>query len=238
MNVPSSMPLQDVEGSMALALCGEEVLCDPSGALFLAAQSVLIVSDLHLEKGSSFARRGQLLPPYDTAATLDLLALVIRRFQPRMVISLGDSFHDGEASARLPGLYRAQLQQLMQKRDWYWVTGNHDPDSPTDLPGHSVQQLAMGALTFRHEPSAGEARGEVAGHLHPSAKIMQRGRGLRRPCFAHDGKRLIMPAFGAFTGSLNVLDKAFAGLFDEENLQVLLLGQSRLYGFARRHLQR
>ncbi|KAB2688049.1 ligase-associated DNA damage response endonuclease PdeM [Brucella pseudogrignonensis] len=213
-------------------LRGVATIYDPCGALFLPDLHMLVVSDLHLEKGSSFARRGQLIPPYDTAATLDMLAAVIARYQPRTVISLGDSFHDAKASERLPSLYAIRLKSLMERRDWFWITGNHDPDRPADLPGDCVEELAIGPLTFRHEPSRIEAKGEVAGHLHPAARIVRRGRSVRRPCFASDGERLIMPAFGAYTGALNVLDRAFRGLFVDASLRAYMLGQGKIYPIA------
>lgn len=208
---------------------GVATIYDPCGALYLPDLHMLVVSDLHLEKGSSFARRGQLIPPYDTAATLDMLAAVIARYQPRTVISLGDSFHDAKASERLPSLYAIRLKSLMEHRDWFWITGNHDPDRPADLPGDCVEELAIGPLTFRHEPSRTKAQGEVAGHLHPAARIVRRGRSVRRPCFASDGERLIMPAFGAYTGALNVLDRAFRGLFVDTLLRAYMLGQGKVY---------
>ncbi|MCL7998014.1 ligase-associated DNA damage response endonuclease PdeM [Brucella sp. 21LCYQ03] len=211
---------------------GVATIYDPCGALYLPDLHMLVVSDLHLEKGSSFARRGQLLPPYDTAATLDMLAAVIARYQPRTVISLGDSFHDAKASERLPSLYAIRLKSLMERRDWFWITGNHDPDRPVDLPGDCVEELAVGPLTFRHEPSRTTAQGEVAGHLHPAARIVRRGRSVRRPCFASDGERLIMPAFGAYTGALNVLDRAFRGLFVDTTLRAYMLGQGKVYPIA------
>lgn len=211
---------------------GVATIYDPCGALYLPDLHMLVVSDLHLEKGSSFARRGQLLPPYDTAVTLDMLATVIARYQPRTVISLGDSFHDAKASERLPSLYAIRLKSLMERRDWFWITGNHDPDRPVDLPGDCIDELAIGPLTFRHEPSRINAQGEVAGHLHPAARIVRRGRSVRRPCFASDGERLIMPAFGAYTGALNVLDRAFRGLFVDTTLRAYMLGQGKVYPIA------
>lgn len=211
---------------------GVAIIYDPCGALYLPDFHMLVVSDLHLEKGSSFARRGQLIPPYDTAATLDMLASVIARYQPRTVISLGDSFHDKKASERLPSLYAIRLKSLMEHRDWFWITGNHDPERPVDLPGDCVDELAVGGLTFRHEPSRTKALGEVAGHLHPAARIVRRGRSVRRPCFASDGERLIMPAFGAYTGALNVLDRAFRGLFVDTTLRVYMLGKGKVYPIA------
>ncbi|MFC4626286.1 ligase-associated DNA damage response endonuclease PdeM [Daeguia caeni] len=220
-------------GPAQVELCGIACLCDPSGALYLDEFGVLVVSDLHLEKGSSFARRGQLLPPYDTAATLDILGAVIARYQPKSVISLGDSFHDRAASARLPAFYATRLKTMMEGRDWCWIAGNHDPERPADLPGDWVEELVVGSLVFRHEPSRKMGQGEIAGHLHPAARIVRHGRSVRRPCFASDGERLIMPAFGAYTGALNVLDRAFHGLFNEERLRVYMLGQGRIYPIAR-----
>lgn len=213
-------------------IAGEEAVCDHGGALYFPALRLLAVSDLHLEKGSSFARRGVLAPPYDTAATLLALQAIIARYEPRIVISLGDSFHDGQGAARLPEAFKAHLLGLMAGRDWFWIAGNHDPLPPADLPGSTVSELAVSTLLFRHEPSRGEAHGEIAGHLHPCARIVQRGKSVRRRCFASDGARLIMPAFGAFTGSLNVLDRAYGGLFRRESLMAHMLGDGRVFPIA------
>jgi len=215
----------------AITIAGEDVLCDGSGALYLARDGVLVVSDLHFEKGSSFARRGSFLPPYETAETLRRLEAVIEAYRPAAVISLGDSFHDDGGSARMPELYRQRLLALMEGREWFWVSGNHDPAPPEGLPGQCVDELAVGGLVFRHMPE-GRAEGEIAGHLHPGARIVQRGRSVRRACFACDGIRLVMPAFGSLTGTLNVLDRAFAGLFRREHLMAYMLGQNRIYPIA------
>ena len=117
----------------------------------------------------------------------------------------------------------------MAGRDWFWVAGNHDPVPPEGLPGETVRELAFGSLVFRHEPSAVAVAGEIAGHLHPCARIVQRGRSVRRRCFASDGRRLIMPAFGAYTGSLNVLDRAYAGLFRRGSLHGLYARRRRIF---------
>lgn len=217
----------------AFELAGEAVLCDRRGALFLPGQSLLVVSDLHLEKGAAFARRGMLLPPYDTAETLTRLEAVLADYAPAAVISLGDSFHDRRGSSEMHAVYRARIEAMARGRDWFWVTGNHDPDAPVDLPGHSVREIAAGGLVFRHEPVAGACDGEVGGHLHPGARIVRRGRTVRRPCFATDGRRMIMPAFGALTGALNVLDRAYAGLFDWQAFRAHVLGRERVYTLAR-----
>jgi DNA ligase-associated metallophosphoesterase len=215
-----------------VGIAGEGVLCDPRGTLYFPALGLLAVSDLHLEKGSSLARRGALVPPYDTSATLHRLQAVIGDYAPRIVVSLGDSFHDVEGAARLHPSFRERLEKLMAGRDWFWIAGNHDPEAPADLPGETVRELAVGPLLFRHEPSRGGAEGEIAGHLHPCARIVRRGRSVRRRCFAGDGTRMIMPAFGAYTGSLNVLDHAYAGLFRRESLMAYMLGADRVFAIS------
>jgi DNA ligase-associated metallophosphoesterase len=217
------------EADAGIRIAGEGATADHRGALYFAAHRLLVVSDLHLEKGSSFARRGQLIPPYDSAATLGLLAAVIADYSPVTVISLGDSFHDTDGANRLHQSLRDRLESLMVGRSWIWMSGNHDPELPANLPGDVARELALGALTFRHEPSRTHGAGEIAGHLHPCARIVQRGRSVRRRCFATDGKRMIMPAFGAYTGSLNVLDGAYAGLFQRHALTAYMIGADRVF---------
>ncbi|MEM5494592.1 ligase-associated DNA damage response endonuclease PdeM [Hoeflea sp. AS16] len=208
------------------------VVCDHAGVLWLPGSGALVVSDLHLEKGAAFARRGMLLPPYDTAATLARLAKAIARYNPRLVISLGDSFHDRTGSAHLPECYREQLQSLQQGRDWVWIEGNHDPDRPVGLEGRFCSELHVESLVFRHEPTSGAADGEIAGHLHPAARVVRRGKGVRRPCFASDGKRLLMPAFGSTTGGLELRHPAMRGLFNKSELVAHLIGRERIYSVA------
>lgn len=211
------------------AVNGEAIVCDVSGALYLPADRMLVVSDLHLEKGSAFARRGILLPPYDTLATLRTLADVVARYDPLTVVSLGDSFHDDDGAARIPQPYRELLLSMMAGRRWIWIAGNHDPSHPADLPGDTMLELALGSIVLRHEPSRTSGAGEIAGHLHPGGRIVRRGRSVRRACFATDGERLVMPAFGAYAGALNVLDRAFDGLFQRERLLACMLGAARIY---------
>ena len=203
---------------------------DPAGALYWPEQGLLAVADLHLEKGSSFAARGQLLPPYDTATTLARLARLIAHYAPRCVVALGDSFHDGGGPARLSDTDREHLRALQRGRDWLWLTGNHDPEPAADIGGAFQDTLTLAALTFRHRPGGGT--GEIAGHLHPVARIAHRGRAVSRRCFAADCERLVMPAFGAFTGGLNVRDAAFADLFGTLAFTAHMLGEDRLYAFA------
>ena len=210
-------------------IAGHRAVCDETGVLFFPDLGWLTVSDLHLEKGSSYARRGMMLPPYDTAETLVRLTLAIRRHEPRVVVSLGDSFHDGGGASRMPEPFRRALLDMMAGREWFWIAGNHDPDAPRDLPGETVDVLTFAGLTFRHEPSAAAAPGEISGHLHPCARIVQRGRSVRRRCFASDGDRIILPAFGAYTGSLNVLDRAYVPLFRWEAFIAYMMGMRRVF---------
>ncbi|WKA29247.1 ligase-associated DNA damage response endonuclease PdeM [Bradyrhizobium roseum] len=205
-------------------------LADLSGALFWQAQRLLIVSDLHLEKGSSYARRGVLLPPYDTLATLSRLTAVIARHDPRMVIALGDSFHDRDAHERLSTSNREMLAAMQMRRDWIWISGNHDPALPPDLGGTVASEVAIGPIVFRHEPTG--AAGEIAGHLHPKARVATRGRSMERRCFASDGERAVMPAFGAYTGGLSIRDAAFARIFRNAGLMAHVLGDSRLHAIS------
>jgi hypothetical protein len=211
-------------------IAGVAMFADLSGALFWEEQSLLVVSDLHLEKGSSFAARGVLLPPYDTVATLSRLASVIARRDPRRVIALGDSFHDREAHARLSGADREMLTALQVRRDWIWISGNHDPAIPSDFGGVVATEVAIGPIAFRHEPTG--AFGEIAGHLHPKARVPTRGRTMERRCFACDESRLVMPSFGAYTGGLSIRDEAFAKIFGAPAFMAHVLGDSRLHAIS------
>lgn len=205
-------------------------IADVSGALFWQEQRLLVVSDLHLEKGSSYARRGVLLPPYDTVATLSRLAAVIARHDPRMVIALGDSFHDSEAHERLAATDRDTLAAMQARRDWIWISGNHDPSLPPDLGGTVANEVAIGPIIFRHEPTG--AAGEIAGHLHPKARVPTRGRSIERRCFVSDGERAVMPAFGAYAGGLSIRDVAFTKIFGALDFMAHVLGDNRLHNIV------
>jgi DNA ligase-associated metallophosphoesterase len=211
---------------------GQAVLLDPAGAVYLPDHSLLCVSDLHLEKGAAYARRGQMLPPWDTFATLKILGTVIARHNPRIVVSLGDNFHDRRGSAEMPELGRLMIRDMAVGREWIWISGNHDPDGVVDLPGMSLDTLTYGGLNFRHDPLKNAGAGEVAGHLHPAALLVRRERGIRRPCFATDGRRLVMPSFGVMTGGLDIRHKAFAGLFEKTQLVAHMLGQGRVHSIS------
>jgi DNA ligase-associated metallophosphoesterase len=208
------------------------LVADPAGAIYWPDERLLVVADLHLEKGSAFAARGVLLPPYDTATTLARLAILIERYAPHLVVALGDSFHDGGGPARMADINRAALAVLQHGRDWLWIAGNHDPDPADGIGGRFAEVLAFGALTFRHEPVPDRCDGEIAGHLHPLARVARRGRAVSRRCFASDGNRVVMPALGAYAGGLNVRDRAFAVLFGVAGFTAHMLGERRLYTVA------
>jgi DNA ligase-associated metallophosphoesterase len=226
----------DVEPAL-IGIFGVVLEAYPEGALWWDHERLLVVADLHLEKGSSFARRGQMLPPYDTAETLGRLSRLIARLNPKTVVCLGDSFHDGGGAERLSPRDRLTLATLQAGRDWVWVAGNHDPDAPAGLSGRAAATFAAGPLTFRHEPSTDRCDGEIAGHLHPAATVAGRGRSVRRRCFICDGYRLIMPAFGSFAGGLDVFDEAFAGLFTGAAFRVFMLGDDCVYPIGRQSLR-
>lgn len=186
---------------------------DPSGALYWPAERLLVVSDLHFEKGSAMAARGLgLIPPYDTATTLARLERLVAHHRPRLLIALGDSFHDAGAFARLSAEERHRLAQLAGRQETIWIAGNHDPAPPAELGGTVAEEVAIGPLVFRHEPRPGPSHGEVAGHLHPKARVLGRGRQVSSRCFASDELRVIVPAFGAYAGGLDVWEQPFRPL--------------------------
>lgn len=181
----------------------------PSGALYWDAEKALMVSDLHLGKSERIARRGgALLPPYDTLETLTRLSSDIEALRPKVVICLGDSFDDLMAAERLAPEYQETLTRLQAGRRWVWIEGNHDP-GPVTLGGEHLAALTIGALTFRHIAEAGSEPGEISGHYHPKARV----RHMSRPCFMRDAQRLILPAYGCYTGGLDWTTPVLRGLF-------------------------
>jgi len=220
-------------GHLLITLNGATLTLLHEGALWWAERRLLVVSDLHFEKGSSYAARGQMLPPYDTSATLEIVEGLVDKWKPDICLSLGDSFHDVTSEERLGEAARARIKALTGATDWVWVEGNHDPDPPASLGGRAAKNVRLGDLVFRHEPT-GEA-GEIAGHLHPVAKVRLKSRAVRHKCFACDEARLIMPALGTLTGGLNVLHSAFKALFPK-GLTAHALGGERLYTLAAQRL--
>ena len=217
---------------LTATICDTPLWLDLSGTVLEPATQTLIVADLHFEKASSIARTGQLLPPYDTRSTLRKLESVIAQFQPRRLIALGDSFHDLGAHGRMHADDFAHLLSLVHALDeWVWIAGNHDPEPPEGLGGVCVPKIVLRGLTLCHEPSENAVEGELAGHLHPCAKVRVRHRTFRRRCFAGDATRLILPAFGALTGGLNVCDEAFTRVFGRTP-EVYLMGDKKLFSIS------
>jgi len=213
-----------------ITLNGQTLVPDISGALFWEDEATVVVADLHFERASSFAERGRPLPPYDTTATLSALKNALYKFAPKRVICLGDSFHDYAAPDRLSEASVSELRDLTGQQQWIWVAGNHDPDPPAHLGGQVVNDFCLGSLTFRHEAHAQANEGELSGHYHPKATVKTRGRRVTRPCFVTDGIRLILPAFGSFTGGLRVTDPAIRSLLGEP-FDVFLLGTDQVHKF-------
>jgi hypothetical protein len=223
---------QQPQSAPQVRVAGAAFVADPAGVLYWPEHGLLAVADLHLEKGSSFAARGVLLPPYDTAATLARLARLIAHYAPRLVVALGDSFHDRDGPLRIADTDRAALRALQRGRQWVWIAGNHDPEPAAGIGGSFSDAFACAGIVFRHAPRSSERNGEIAGHLHPIARVVQRGRTTSRRCFAADGRRLVMPAFGAYAGGLNVRDRAFADVFGTLSFTAHMLGAGRLYAIA------
>ncbi|MEM7471942.1 MAG: ligase-associated DNA damage response endonuclease PdeM [Pseudomonadota bacterium] len=204
----------------AFDFCGIGLRAYGAGALFWPHEETLVVSDLHLGKSERIARRsGQLLPPYETRETLSQLEHLITHLAPSRVICLGDNFDDLQAEKELPEQDRQTLNGLVAQRDWVWIEGNHDP-GPMSLAGVHLAEFIQEPLTFRHiaEP---EPHGEISGHYHPKTSLSLRGRHVSRPCFLVSQQRLIMPAFGTYTGALRCNDPAFAPLIDESTYAIV-----------------
>jgi DNA ligase-associated metallophosphoesterase len=210
-------------------LAGERLMLDPGGGLYWPAQEVLAVADLHLEKGSAAAANGSLLPPWDSATTLERLTLLLRRWRPRVLVALGDTFHDGGGADRLGRVEKNRLAALARGTEFVWVLGNHDPLPPQGIAGAATEQFRLGPLVFRHRAVMTE-QGELFGHFHPKAHVPVRGTVITRPCFVCDGRRLLLPALGAYAGGLDVRDAAITALFPRGG-RVFVLGRERLFSF-------
>jgi DNA ligase-associated metallophosphoesterase len=212
-----------------LSVSGHDFQPLVAGALYWEAEDTLLVADLHMEKGAAFAALGMLLPPYDTRSTLARLRKIIKRIDPGRVVSLGDSFHRSECADHMVADDLALLTKLQQGREWYWICGNHDPHLPECVGGTVCETLTISGVTLRHEPSETNSGPEIVGHLHPVARIARRGMVVRRRCFATDGNRLVMPAFGAYAGGLNVLHDAFQPLFRWHQVEAWMMGRRAVY---------
>ena len=186
-----------------LSFAGETFVPSPSGALYWPAQDALLVADLHLEKASWFARLGQLLPPYDSHATLTALAAEVERTGATRLYCLGDSFHDRFGCDRLPANARAILMDLTSRLDWVWIVGNHDPGFADHCGGRIIEEAEVSGIVLRHEAAPNDQRPEISGHFHPKLRLTINGRRIARRCFVASLRKLILPAFGSLTGGLD-----------------------------------
>jgi hypothetical protein len=186
-----------------LSFAGHDLFASPDGALHWPAENALLVADLHLEKASWFAAGGQLLPPYDSLATLQVLERDIERTGAARLICLGDSFHDRFGCERLPADARRLLESLTARLDWTWIVGNHDVGCADHCGGRVKEECEVGGIDLRHEAAAGDPRPEISGHYHPKFRLNLRGRNVSRRCFVASATKLILPAYGAFTGGLD-----------------------------------
>jgi DNA ligase-associated metallophosphoesterase len=234
--MPDAQPADPLTGAVAMSIAGAELALLSHGAVWWPAERTLVVSDLHLEKGSRMAMRGQFMPPYDTEMTLSLVERLVAALAPDRVISLGDAFDDAAGADRLDAGALARIRAMQVTSDWIWISGNHDPHVTAEIGGVQTDEVAIGPLVFRHAPEKGRSEGEIAGHLHPAARVFLGPKSVRRRCFAGDGTRLILPAMGAYTGGLSVMSEAFGGLFKRDTMTVGLLGDGRVYAFPRRML--
>ncbi len=196
-------------------------------ALYWPDRGALIVADLHLEKASWFAARGQMLPPYDSLATLERMAALIERVGAREIWCLGDNFHDEAGPDRMTGAAAEILDSLTRKAAWHWVTGNHDQRLPVHIGGVICEEAQVAGLILRHEALRGEHRPELSGHFHPKVRASARGRSVSRPCFVRTAQKLILPSFGALTGGLDARHDAITSAHGGQ-AEALLDGAGRL----------
>jgi uncharacterized protein len=220
-----------------ISLGGLNFTPDMSGALFCADEKLLLIADLHLEQGASLARRGLHVPPYDTLATLTMLEQVLASTKAQRLVLLGDSFHDSVAHEAIRESDAERLRQITSSVETIWISGNHDPKAHDSLGGICVDEMEFGTITLRHIPSRlKEHELEIAGHLHPGATVVQRGHHIRTKCFVGDQRRIILPAFGSYTGALNVMSCAFSGLFDQAQTQAWMIGKTAIHCFPWKRL--
>jgi len=216
-SIPGRLPKPDARGksggmvpvsftSFSFAFAGEEWALVGGRALWWPREGALVLADLHLEKASFYARHGQMLPPYDSRATLERVADAVRQTGARRVFCLGDNFHDADGAARLEPHAAGMLDALVRATDWVWVTGNHDAGPVTGVGGTACDELAVSGIALRHQVRADSAAPELSGHFHPKLSVAARGRRIARPCAVASERRLILPAFGALTGGMDAAD--------------------------------
>ncbi len=226
----AKIPLKADPAPACFAFGGQDFTIIDRTALFWPAPSALLVADLHLEKGSWFAERGQMLPPYDSLATLDRLIALVERTGARIIWALGDNFHDSAGPGRMAPDVRARLDALLARVDLRWITGNHDEALPEGVGGSILPEARCNGLILRHRAEPDERGCELSGHWHPKLSIATRGKRITRPCFVRSATRLILPAFGAYTGGMAADDAAIMALSGPGS-EALLSGPQGLLRF-------
>jgi DNA ligase-associated metallophosphoesterase len=220
-----------------LDFAGEELVLTRSNALYWPRERALLVADLHLEKGSWYARHGQMLPPYDSRETLERVADAVKATGARRVITLGDNFHDDEGTSRLDPYAAGMLESLTRALDWVWITGNHDERMHRTFGATLVRELELGGIVLRHEAKPGETRAELSGHYHPKMRLRVRDRHIARPCAvigrSAQAERMILPAFGAYTGGMDAgAPEILAALSPASSIDAVLPAKGKLVRFA------
>ncbi len=228
---PEGLNLADAV-SQPVSVCGRQLIADNSGALYWPSQSTLLVADLHVQNAP--AEHGAPMPSA-TRRTLTRLAEVMDRYEPARVIALGDGAHT-DAPARMSAEDLEVLRILQEDREWVWVTRHHDAESAPQIGGRACREIEISGIALRPEPAASWTTHEIGAHMRPAARLSMYGYSIRRACFVGNGRRLVMPAFGAPTGGLNVLDPAFHALFGSGGMAVWMLGEEGLYPVAPRLL--
>ena len=219
--------------SHAFEFWGQSFEVAGEAALYWPAQNALLVSDLHLEKASAYALNGQMLPPYDSIATLEDIAALCTKYRPVKIISLGDNFHDDDGEARLAESAAAFLIDLTRDTEWLWITGNHDRAVCGIWGGKTRDEICLSGITFRHEAQRGDPNPEISGHFHPKFRQVLRGRMVARRCFVKTARKIIMPAFGALTGGLDVQDGAILRACDVADGETVEAVVATKTGYAR-----
>lgn len=212
------------------SFCSVNLCALPEGGLFHPSSASLLLADLHLEKASSYAVRGQMLPPYDSIETLRRVAALAARVEARALYCLGDSFHDRGGIARLGDEARGLLSLLTARLHWTWIVGNHDRSFADPLGGQVVAEAALEGLVLRHEADPDDRRPEISGHYHPKYRVMLRGRRVSRPCFVAGRSKLILPSFGVLTGGMDAADPAILGMVGSD-ARALIAVQEKLLDF-------
>ena len=218
------MPL---ESSYCTEFGGEVFEMHPSGALYWPSQLSLLVADLHFEKGSSYHKTGQFLPPYDTHQTLEKLETVIKYFKPRRIFFLGDTFHDMSAWKRMPDVNKSRLLDVVEDLEVVWIEGNHDQGGLPDR-FKSVKNIEVDGITLRHIMQRSFIGPEISAHFHPAGVIKFRGMRIRRPCFIKSGQKFVVPSFGVLTGGLDFSDDAFED-FHNCKTHLFFLGERKIF---------